>query len=71
VEAWLDVSRGGIINQVKFYGDFFGQRDVAELETVLAGCCYTPSALQERLEGVNISLYFVDMPLQDLLNLLY
>jgi len=22
VEAWLDISRGGVINQVKFYGDF-------------------------------------------------
>jgi len=71
VEAWLDVSRGGVINQVKFYGDFFGQRDVSELEAALAGCRYAPSALQERLEGVNISHYFVSMPLQDLLNLLY
>lgn len=71
VEAWLDVSRGGIINRVKFYGDFFGQRDVSELEAALAGCRYAPSALQERLEGVNISHYFVGMPLQDLLNLLY
>ncbi len=71
VEAWLDVSRGGIINQVKFYGDFFGQRDVAELEQALAGCRYDPIAIQERLGELDVNDYFVNLTTAGLLDLLY
>jgi len=71
VEAWLDVSRGGVINQVKFYGDFFGQRDVAELEAALAGCRYEPSAILERLSDLEVNDYFVNLTTTGLLDLLY
>lgn len=71
VEAWLDVTRGGIINQVKFYGDFFGQRDVAELEAALVGCRYEPAALLERLAELDVNNYFVNLTNAGLLDLLY
>ncbi len=71
VEAWLDVSRGGVINQVKFYGDFFGQRDVAELEAALVGCRYEPSAILERLGTLDVNDYFVNLTTTGLLDLLY
>ena len=71
VEAWLDVTRGGIVNQVKFYGDFFGQRDVSELEAALAGCRYEPSALLERLAELDVNDYFVNLTTAGLLDLLY
>jgi lipoate-protein ligase A len=71
VEAWLDVSRGGVINQVKFYGDFFGQRDVAELEATLAGCHYEHSAILERLSELEVNDYFVNLTNTGLLDLLY
>jgi len=71
VEAWLDVSRGGVINQVKFYGDFFGQRDVAELEAALAGCRYEPAAILERLSDLEVNDYFVNLTNTGLLDLLY
>jgi len=71
VEAWLDVSRGGVINQVKFYGDFFGQRDVAELEAALAGCRYEPAAILERLSELEVNDYFVNLTNSGLLDLLY
>lgn len=71
VEAWLDVTRGGIVNQVKFYGDFFGQRDVSELELLLAGSRYEPTALHERLAGVEVNNYFANLTTSGLLDLLY
>jgi len=71
VEAWLDVSRGGVINQVKFYGDFFGQRDVAELEAALAGCHYDHSAILERLGDLEVNDYFINLTATGLLDLLY
>jgi lipoate-protein ligase A len=71
VEAWLDVSRGGVINRVKFYGDFFGQRDVAELEAALAGCHYDHSAILERLGDLEVNDYFINLTATGLLDLLY
>jgi len=71
VEAWLDISRGGVINQVKFYGDFFGQRDVSELEAALAGSRYEPSAILERLSHLDVNDYFVNLTTAGLLDLLY
>lgn len=71
IEAWLDVDKGGIIRQVKFYGDFFGQRDVAELENRLAGCRYSAEALSDCLEDVNINDYFINYSLSELVCLLY
>lgn len=71
IEAWLDISRGGVINQVKFYGDFFGQRDVSELEAALAGSRYEPSAILERLSHLDVNDYFVNLTTAELLDLLY
>jgi hypothetical protein len=47
-----------VINQVCFYGDFFGQRDVSELANTLRGTLYEPSALQKVLDGVRVGDYF-------------
>ena len=71
IEARLDISRGGVINQVKFYGDFFGQRDVSELEAALAGSRYEPSAILERLSHLDVNDYFVNLTTAELLDLLY
>jgi len=71
IEVWLDVTRGSIINEIKFYGDFFGQRDVSELEAALVGSCYEPAAILERLQGLNVSDYFVNLTTAGLLELLY
>src|SRR5690606_5961119 len=71
IEAWLDVSKGGVIIQVCFYGDFFGQCDVSELEATIQGTLYEPSALQQILEGVKVGDYFVNFSAEELLDLLY
>ena len=71
IEAWLDVSKGGVIKHIRFFGDFFGQRDVSELEQTLAGTLYQPSALREALEEIAVGDYFVNFSRQELLDLLY
>ncbi len=70
VNARLDVEKG-LIKSIKFYGDFFGQQDVAELEGLLLGARYQPDTLRERLSGVEISRYFGGVGLEELLELLY
>ena len=71
IEAWIDIGRGGIIENICFYGDFFGQRDVAELENALKNVPYEPQALRQVLSEININDYFVSITLDDLLYLLY
>lgn len=70
IEVWLDVERG-IISSVKFYGDFFGQRDVAALEVMLRGCRYSVEALRECLKDVAVGDYFVNFTADELVKLLY
>ncbi len=71
IEAWLDISKGGVITQVCFCGDFFGQRDVGELEKTLQGTRYEASALKTKLEDVSVGDYFVNFGTEELLDLLY
>ena len=71
IEAWLDVSKGGVIKQVCFCGDFFGQRDVGELEETLQGTRYEASAIKAKLEDVAVGDYFVNFGTGELLDLLY
>lgn len=70
IEALLDVEKG-IIQHVKFYGDFFGQHDVSALEERLEGVAYRPEAIRERLQGIEIGNYFIKYSLDELVGLLY
>jgi lipoate---protein ligase len=70
LDVRVDVDKGRI-RAVKIYGDFAGRRDVAELETQLAGVRYEPQALATALEGVDIRPYFGDLPTAEFLRLLY
>lgn len=40
----------GVITAIRLLGDFFGRRDVAELEALLTGCRHDQRAVLERLE---------------------
>ncbi len=71
IEAWLDVSKGGLIKQIRFFGDFFGQRDVSELENALKGIHYDSATLKNALEEIDVSSYFVNLTKQELVELLY
>jgi len=63
LDARLEVTEG-VIQAVRLYGDYFGIRDVAELETVLVGCRHQREHLAERLRGVPLGEYIqgVDLP---------
>ncbi len=70
IEVYLDVVQG-VIKDIKFYGDFFGQRSVDELEKALTNVQYTPPAIAKALENMLISDYFVNFSLEELISLLY
>ena len=70
IEVYLDVAQG-TIRDIKFYGDFFGQRGIEELEKALVGVRYAPDAINKALENLDISDYFVNYRKEDLFALLY
>lgn len=56
IEAHLHVCHGRI-SAVRLFGDYFGSRDVAELEAALCGCPHDYAALITRLSALPVSAY--------------
>lgn len=57
IDARIDVQNGRI-RSVKFYGDFFGQEPVSELEALLTGLRYECGAITAALSNVDLNRYF-------------
>lgn len=60
IEVFLNVENG-IITDVSFKGDFFGSRDVGELENRIRGLRHEKQPLTEMLYGVNTDAYIWGM----------
>jgi lipoate-protein ligase A len=69
IDARIDVQQGAIAG-LRLFGDFQGQRDVAELEQRLTGVAYERAAIAERLAGVDVGEYFGDVTRDDVLEVL-
>jgi len=70
IDARLDVNKG-IIQSVKFYGDFFAERETADLENRLIGLKYDRFAIEQALQDVNIGEYFAGIDLPTLIRFIY
>lgn len=70
IEALLDVEQGRIAG-LKLYGDFFGVKDVSELEELLTGVRYEESAVAAALEGIDLTGYFGKLDQADFVRLLF
>ncbi len=57
----------GVIKQCKFWGDFFGTGDLAEVENRLINRRYTEVEIKQALAPLNINKYFVNFTLDELL----
>lgn len=60
ITIYADVDKS-IIKNIKIYGDFFGVKDVSDIEQLLIGCKYDYQSVLERLNTINIQDYFVRM----------
>lgn len=70
IDARISVESGRI-QQIKFYGDFTGQQELAELETQLVGVRYERSALAEFLQTLDLAPYFGPIDPTTFLNFIY
>ena len=70
IDAHIDVQQGRI-EAVKFYGDFLGDGEMADLEACLRGVRYDPHALAEALGGVDVDAIFGGISLEEFVAFLY
>ena len=69
IDARLDVKKG-VIKNIKFYGDFFGPEDVADLAKQLVGVKYDHDAIAAVLEKSGTQQYFNGIPTAQVADLL-
>lgn len=65
-EIHMEVS-DGIIRKVRIHGDYFGKRDVEEIETALVGVAHRPDAVRDVLSRFPLSDYFAGSNMDELL----
>lgn len=61
----------GYITDCKIYGDFFGVKEIKELEEALIGTKYERNALQQTLASLPLQAYLGPIENEDILDLLY
>jgi lipoate---protein ligase len=70
IDARIDVHKG-MIDAVKFYGDFLGNGEMADLEAALTGVRYDADALSAALAGIDVKDYFGGISPEEFVKFLY
>jgi lipoate-protein ligase A len=70
-EILLDVEKEGIIKNIAFYGDFFGNDDPAELAEIIKGHHYEYNELSDVIKEINLSRFFHNIDAKAFLTLLF
>ena len=70
LEMNLEVKKG-VIKEAKIYGDFFGSKDVTEVEEMLKGSQHDQDILRKKLEEIELDAYFHQMTVDDLMSALF
>lgn len=68
VQVHMNV-RGGIITDIKFFGDFMSMRDISEVEEKIKGQRFRQSDIKDTLSELDIKEYFGFISLEDILSL--
>ncbi|KPJ22779.1 lipoate--protein ligase [Streptococcus phocae subsp. phocae] len=55
-----------VIKNLKIYGDFFGIKDVKDIEELLVGCRYDYKHILERLQTLDTTQYFSRMTVEEI-----
>ena len=69
IDARLQVTDGHIQN-IKFFGDFFGSGDVHDVEKALTGLRYDHNVISEKLADLDLNRYFTGIPREDIIDLI-
>lgn len=67
IEIHLDV-QNGVIQSTKIYGDFFGKRDVGDIEKALVGIRHNEEDVKNALSKFSLDEYFANISLEDVVS---
>lgn len=70
IDVRLDVKQGYIKN-AKIFGDFFGNEDLSNLETILTGVRYDEIDLRDALKEIELKRFFGPITLDDFISLFF
>lgn len=70
VEVNLNVEKG-YIKEIKFFGDFFGQKDIKEIEDALTGTKHSEDDVYKILSDFDINSYFSNITIDNLIELMF
>jgi lipoate-protein ligase A len=70
VEVYFNAHKG-IISDIKIFGDYFFTKETKEIESLLKGCRHNLEAIQQRLDNVNFSDYFLNISVEEFLQLFF
>ncbi|MEW9079426.1 lipoate--protein ligase [Terrisporobacter glycolicus] len=59
IEFSLNVKKG-LINEIKFFGDFFGKKDVSYIEDILKNINHNENSIKAILNNIDINDYFLN-----------
>lgn len=71
IDIRINVKKGGQIENVKIYGDFFGKDPVEEIADALIGVRYDKNDIIKALEDFDLYTYFGEVDRQEFINLIY
>lgn len=67
VEYTLNVEKS-IITDISIYGDYFGERNIKEIEEVLIGVKHSRDHIENKLKDLNLNDYIRGLTIKDLVN---
>ncbi|HLV50300.1 MAG TPA: lipoate--protein ligase [Erysipelothrix sp.] len=70
IEVLMDVNEG-LIESIRFMGDYLGLRDVSEVEEKLVGVRFKVSDVEKVLSEINLKLYFGGINLDEIISVIF
>lgn len=70
VEAQIKLKDDKIFD-IKFFGDFFSKKDIADVENLLKGTDFVPKKITDTLNTINIDDYFSNITTHELLSVIF
>ncbi|MFW5779925.1 MAG: lipoate--protein ligase, partial [Bacillota bacterium] len=69
VQVQIEINKG-TIKDISFYGDFFNEKDLYDIQSRLKGIKYESNSIKNVLSSFDLDLYFKNIHKEDILNLI-
>lgn len=70
IEFYLNVKKG-VIENLSIYGDFFGRKEIEELESQLIGVPHREEEIRNLIQSLDVASYFGDVDPQEIVSALF